>query len=70
MSEKELEQQAKDAARGRYMIEHGEWRRNDQEKRTHIAVQVPYGSDLSCVATRENAIDAAMALSTTKQEEV
>lgn len=47
-----------DAARGRYMIENGCWHRGEEQ--THLAVLVPQGSDLSCLATRRNAIDAAM----------
>jgi hypothetical protein len=48
----------KDAERGRYMIKHGEWFRSAE--RTHLSVCVPHGSDLSCYATREMAIDAAI----------
>ena len=50
----------RDADRGRYMLKHGSWYRNDDEKQTRMAVLVPYGNDLSCYATREAAIDAAM----------
>ena len=48
----------KDAARGRFMIDNGCWHRGDEQ--THLAVLVPQGSDLSCYAMREAAIDAAM----------
>jgi chromosome segregation ATPase len=56
--EAEVAELRKDAERGRYMIKHGEWFRSAE--RTHLAVCVPQGSDLSCYATREMAIDAAM----------
>ena len=49
----------KDAERGRHMIEHGCWHRGEEQ--THLAVLVPQGSDLSCYAMREAAIDAARA---------
>jgi hypothetical protein len=52
---------SKDAERGRWMIKHGGWYRNDEDRRTQLMVTVPYGADLSCVAAREAAIDAAMA---------
>lgn len=48
----------KDAARGRFMIDNGCWHRGDEQ--THLAVLVPQGSELSCYAMREAAIDAAM----------
>lgn len=48
-----------DAERGRYMLRNAEWFRYDE--RTHLAVRVPNGSDLSCKAMREHAIDAARA---------
>ena len=49
-----------DAARGRWMLGNAEWWCDTIEKRTHLTVLVPYGADLSCYATREAAIDAAM----------
>lgn len=48
-----------DAERGRWMIANAEWHRS--EDRTHMAILVPRGSDLSCVAFRRDAIDAARA---------
>lgn len=48
-----------DARRGRYVVQNAEWRRN--EGRTYLMVRVPGGSDLSCVATRERALDAVIA---------
>lgn len=56
----EVERMRKDAARGKYMIAHSAWHRSDEEKSTTMVVSVPYGSDLSCYAMREAAIDAAM----------
>ena len=53
----ECERLRADAERGRYMIENGCWHRGDAQ--THLAVLVPPGSDLSCYAMREVAIDAA-----------
>ena len=49
-----------DAERGRYMLKNAGWYRF-AEDRTMIVVQVAPGSDLSCYAMREAAIDAAMA---------
>ena len=60
----ELERLRKDAARGRMLIEHGEWiRRNHDTDEAHalLAIRLPYDADLSCKAMRENAIDAAIA---------
>ena len=54
----------KDAKRGRYMIEHGEWRRDSVERRTHLCVLVPYGSNLGSPGSREDAIDSALSSST------
>jgi hypothetical protein len=53
----ERDRLAVDAARGRYMLKHGSWHRGEEQ--THLAVLVPQGSDLSCYAMREAAIDAA-----------
>ena len=60
----ELERLRKDAERGCMLIEHGEWiRRNHDTDEAHalLAIRLPYGADLSCKATREDAIDAAIA---------
>ena len=57
----ELANARKDAERGRYCVKHGGWYRNDEDRITQMMVIVPYGLDLSCVAMRENAIDAAIA---------
>lgn len=56
----ENESLRKDAERGRHVLKYGAWYRDDEEQRTMLKVLVPYGSDLSCYATRENAIDAAI----------
>ena len=60
----ELDALRKDAERGRMLIEHGEWiRRNHDTDEAHalLAIRLPYDADLSCKATREDAIDAAIA---------
>lgn len=54
-----------DAARGRLLIDRGEWirhRDDDRPSDSHalLAVRLPYDADLSCRATREDAIDKAM----------
>ena len=48
-----------DAERARFMLKNASWHRDDEERRTRLCVQVPYGSDLSCYAMRQDAIDAA-----------
>jgi len=48
----------RDAERGRYMIANAAWHRTQDG--TFLAVRVPSMTDLSCVATRENAIDALL----------
>jgi len=53
----EVERLREDAGRGRYMIANGGWYRSDEQ--TRLSVLVPHGSDLSCRAMREAAIDAA-----------
>ncbi len=53
----EVERLREDAERGRYMIANGGWYRSDEQ--TRLSVLVPHGSDLSCRAMREAAIDAA-----------
>ena len=57
--ERQLAECQKDAERGRYMIKNGAWHRGEEQ--THLAVLVPQGSDLSCYAMRQQAIDAAIA---------
>jgi hypothetical protein len=49
----------KDAERGRFLIANSVWHRHGNS--TYMAVRVADGADLSCVAMRENAIDAAIA---------
>lgn len=58
----EIERLRKDAERGRWMIKHAAWHRVDRigERHASMVVRLPYESDLSCVAMREIAIDAAM----------
>lgn len=46
-----------DAERWRWGVKHAAWYRS--EERSHIAIPVAAGADLSCVATRVAAIDAA-----------
>ena len=57
----ECEALREDAERGRWMVERGSWMRSD-EGHTHLyfMVRVADNADLSCRATREDAIDAAM----------
>jgi hypothetical protein len=52
-----------DAARYRWMIKNASWYRNGDRPtdKTLMAFAVAPGSDLSCVATRAAAIDAAIA---------
>ncbi len=59
-AEAECERNRKDSERGRFMLKHVEWRRNSEYRTAHLAVAVPFDSDLSCYATREAAIDAAI----------
>ena len=56
--EAQLAEAQADAERGRFMIANGGWYRSEEQ--THLAVLVPHGSDLSCVAMRRDAIDTAM----------
>lgn len=51
-----------DAERGRYMIANAAWHRSDDHdgRYASMVIQLPYEADLSCCATREAAIDAAM----------
>lgn len=63
-AEKERDELRKDAARGRLLIERGEWiRRNHDTDEAHslLAIRLPYDADLSCKAMCEDAIDAAIA---------
>lgn len=57
--EAEVSRLRADAERWRYCNANAEWFRN--EERTHIAIAVKHGADLSCKALREIAIDAARA---------
>lgn len=50
---------AEDAARWRYAVTHASWIRSENSDIDYMAVWVPKGSDLSCEAMRENAVDAA-----------
>lgn len=58
----ENERLRKDAERGQFLVEHGEWFRHNHDT-AHayalLAVRLPYTADLSCKAMREDAIDAA-----------
>lgn len=57
---------AKDAARGRHLLEHGEWLRfgavspDPDDRSAALALRLPYEADLSCLATRADAVDAAI----------
>lgn len=58
------EQQA-DVRRGRFMVDHGEWRYLDDEregKRTWLCAKVAPNADLSCKGTRARELDAVIAL--------
>lgn len=55
----------RDAARGRFVVEHAAWHRD--AGRTFLAIEVPSGSNLSCVALREDALDAAIRARSTAQ---
>lgn len=59
---RELEALRADAERWRYAVTHCEWRRTDNEdgRYSMLVVRLPYDADQSCVATRNQAIDAAM----------
>lgn len=62
----EFEKAWPDAQRWRYINDHNcEWRRFEADEPdpaySMLCVRLPYGVDLSCKATRENAIDAAIA---------
>lgn len=63
----ENERLRKDAERGKFLIEHGEWFRHNHDT-PHayalLAVRLPYTADLSCKAMREDAIDAARSAKT------
>ena len=55
-----------DAERWKYVRDHSEWIRHSPNDCTeppyaHMAVRLPYRTDLSCKATRKDAIDAAIA---------
>jgi hypothetical protein len=66
----ELQEQAerleRDAARGRFLIESGEWLRfgvsskDDADRSAALAVRLPFDADLSCEVCREDAVDAAI----------
>lgn len=58
-AERKRDEARKDAERGRYMLRNCAWHRGD-EQGDSIVVFVPSGTDLSCVAMREAAIDAAI----------
>lgn len=55
---REREAQSRDATRGRFVVENAAWHRD--EGRTFLVVEVAVGADLSCVALREDALDAAI----------
>ena len=55
----EVDALAKDAAKYRWGINNARWVRSEQE--AYVAIPVAPDADLSCVAMRDAAIDAAMA---------
>jgi Lar family restriction alleviation protein len=58
-----LTDEARDAARWRWVVRNCEWRRRDDDRDgrySMLCVRLPYEADQSCVATRTAAIDAAM----------
>jgi hypothetical protein len=61
---RKLEEARKDAERGRHLINNSEWRRhpakNGEPAYAMLCVRLPYESDLSCKAFREEAIDQAI----------
>ncbi len=48
-----------DARRGRHAVEYSGWSRNDGK--TYMTIPVADGADLSCIAFRRDALDAAIA---------
>jgi len=54
----ERDELAKDAAKYRWGINNARWIRSEQE--AYVAIPVAPDADLSCVAMRDAAIDAAM----------
>ena len=58
----ENERLRKDAERGQFLVDRGEWFRHNHDT-PHayalLAIRLPYTADLSCKAMREDAIDAA-----------
>lgn len=55
---RERDELAKDAAKYRWGINNARWIRSEQE--SYVAIPVAPDADLSCVAMRDAAIDAAM----------
>lgn len=50
-----------DAERGSYVVRNGGWIRSERDGCAYLTVRLPLAADLSCVATRRAAIDAARA---------
>lgn len=58
-----VEEQRADVRRGRFIVDHGEWRYLDDEregKRTWLCARVAPDADLSCKGTRASELDAAI----------
>lgn len=58
-----MREQRADVRRGRFIVDHGEWRYLDDEregKRTWLCARVAPDADLSCIGTRASALDAAI----------
>lgn len=58
-----MAEQQPDVRRGRFLVDHGEWRYLDDKregKRTWLCARVAPDADLSCIGTRASALDAAI----------
>ena len=59
----EIERLKPDAERGRFVVEYGGWYRS-KDQGDGLMIRVPHGTDLSCKALREMALDRAAGNST------
>lgn len=55
----EVERLQEDAERGAYVVAHGGWIRDERNDCAYLTIRLPLNADLSCVAMRRAAIDAA-----------
>lgn len=60
-SQAECERLRGAAERGAYVVEHGGWIRSERDGCAYMTIKLPLDADLSCIATRRAAIDAARA---------